>query len=71
MCTGLMLSPKDMSNVRPIEGKNNVYSIKEWFRDVNFEEDVASIIPFTKSNADIFIIGGLDDQLSDVNRMVI
>ena len=66
-----MLSQKDMLNVRPIEDTENVYSIKECFRNVNFEEHVTSIIPFTKSNADIMMIAGLDDQLSDANRVVI
>ena len=66
-----MLSQRDMLNVRPIEDTENVYSIKECFRDVSFEEHVTSIIPFTKSNADIMMIAGLDDQLSDANRVVI
>ena len=65
-----MLSQKEMSHVRAVEGMENVYSIKEVFREVKFEEDIDSIIPFAKSEADMLMIGGLDDKLSDAERVV-
>ena len=60
-----------MSNIKPIKGMENVFSIAEIFRNVKFEDDTASIIPFAKSKADILAIAGLDDKLSDATRVVI
>ena len=57
--------------MRPVEGMENVYSIAKVFHNVKFEEDTPSIIPFAKSKADILIIGGRDDKLSDPERVVI
>ena len=60
-----------MSNIKPIEGMDNVFSIAEIFQNVKFEDDTTSIIPFAKSKADILAIAGLDDKLSDATRVVI
>ena len=58
-------------SMKQIEGMENVFSIAEIFRNVKFEDDTASIIPFAKSKADILAIAGLDDKLSDATRVVI
>ena len=60
-----------MSNVRPIEGMENVYTIAKVFKNIKFEDDIASIIPFAKSKADMLMITGRDDKLSDAERVVI
>ena len=60
-----------MSNVRPIEGMENVYTIAKIFKNIKFEDDIGSIIPFAKSKADMLMITGRDDKLSDAERVVI
>ena len=60
-----------MSNIKPIEDTENVYTIAEIFKNIKFEDDIASIIPFAKSKADMLMITGGDDKLSDAERVVI
>ena len=59
-----------MAKVIPVENKENVFIIREVFDDINFEQDFSSIIPFTKSESDILLIGGLDDKLARPMRQI-
>lgn len=59
-----------MSNIKPIEGTENVYTIAEIFKNIKFEDDIASIIPFAKSKADMLMIIGRGDKISDAERVV-
>ena len=59
-----------MAKVKKVENMENVFSIREIFDAINFEQDVPSIIPFAKSKSDILLIGALDDKLKGSNRQV-
>ena len=67
----MTMPPNASSNVRPVKGMKNVYSVEKIFLNVKYEEDIPSIIPFAKSKADILFIAGMDDKLSDPERVVI
>ena len=60
-----------MSNIIPIEDIENVYTIAEFYKNTKFKDDIASIIPFAKSQADILMITGRGDKISDAERVVI
>ena len=66
----LKLSDTEMAKIKAVPGMKNVFSIREVFDDIIFEDDLPSIIPFAKSTPDILIIGGLDDKLGDCERQV-
>ena len=66
----LKISNTEIAKVKQVENMENVFSISEIFDDINFEQDLSSIIPFAKSQSDILLIGGLDDKLARPRRQI-
>ena len=64
------MSDKNLSRIVEIEGMEHVMTMKNLFKDVDYENHLESVPPFHLSNSDIMVVESKDDQVCDTQRQV-